>query len=726
MPLRAAASALISLSALSLALAAPAFADAPAPRLKPPVQNHSAVLGSQDFHNFRHALRRADHSDWNAVRNTRNAIENQTARQILLWRIATGDARASFDELLYAAEELEDWPRAANIRREVEYKLEDARVGPSEIVALFERRAPVTGDGRLSYGEALIALGRDEEGRAQIREAWRGQTIRQSRQSQALRRHSGILTAEDHAARVDFLLWSGQRTAASALLPELSGGERQVATARLRLAGREAGVDTAVSAVPASLSTHPGLLHDRARWRRQSGNNPGALELLLELPGEHESDTALTSMWTERKLIILDLLRNRDHVTAYQLAASNGMESGASFADAEFLAGWLALVYLDRPEAALEHFQNLEAGVTTPISLSRAKYWQGRAADATGDPVLARDRYVAAAEHSTTFFGQMALVAMGPDAATLTLPPDPVITDEDRAAFYDRSDIKALRLLGEMSQDYLFRVFAGHLQSRMESNLEQAMLTDIALDHLRLRDSVRMAKSARFHGGELAERAFPLIDVPEDAPVMADNALTLSVIRQETEFDARAVSPAGARGLMQMMPGTAQATARQTGLPYNFEWLTDDPGYNMRLGMAHLDEVVGQYSGSLVIALAAYNAGGGRANRWIADYGDPRSGAIDPIDWVESLPYAETRNYIHRVIENLQVYRARQAGGSAPLALDRDMVGAGAAMRTALPQLSPEALAAIEAADAATREELGMAPGDGLHMDPIPDESGTE
>ncbi len=689
-----------------------ALADA-YPRLKPPVQNHSSVLGSQDFHNFRHALRRADHNDWDAVRSTRHAIGDETARKVLLWRVATGDNRVGYDELRHAADELVGWPRHAAILRDLEHKMEDARLSPSEIIQWFERHEPVTGDGRLTYGEALIALGRQDEGAEQVRRAWREQTIRQSRQSDALRRHRSILTSADHAARVDFLLWSNQRTAASALLPELEGGERQVATARIRLAGREAGVDGAVNAVPSSLSTHPGLIHDRARWRRQGGNNPGALELLLELPDAHQNTAALEAMWTERKLIILDLMRSRDYTTAYQLAASNGMSAGASFADAEFMAGWLALSFLDRPDAALEHFQNLEAGVSMPVSLSRARYWQGRAADAAGDPLLARDRYEAAAQHPTTYYAQLAILALGPDAATLQLPPDPIITEENRAAFHAREDIRALVLLGEMSQDYLFRAFAAHLESRMSSMGEQAMLADIALDFLRLRDSVRMAKSARHLGQELAERAYPLIDVPEDAPVRTETALTLSVIRQETEFDARAVSHAGARGIMQMMPATAQATARQTGLPYNEAWLTDDPNYNMRLGMAHLDEVVGDYGGSLVLALAAYNAGGARVRRWVADYGDPRTGQIDPIDWVESLPFYETRNYVQRVLENIQVYRARQAGGASPLNIERDMVGAAAAVHAALPSLSPEALAAIEAADAATRDELGMDPDGG-------------
>lgn len=712
-----------ALLALSVSmLSAPAFGDVPVPRLKPPMANHSAILNDTDFDRLRRGLRAADAGDWTFVREARFEISHPVAQRLLLWRIATADPRALFSELHMALEELDGWPRQAAIQREAEWKLAEAGMGADLTASWFASREPLTGEGRIAWGEALIALGRVDEGREQIREAWRTQSLRQTYQSQVLRRHGSILTPADHAERVDFLLWAGQRTLASALLPQLSDGDRRVADARIRLAARGSGVDGAVNAVPASLQNNPGLVFERTRWRRRAGNTDGALQLALELPDTYSSSTALEAMWNERKLIVLDLMRSGDHATAYQIAAANGMSSGVAFADAEFLAGWLALVHLGRPEDALAHFNRLEAGVTTPVSLGRAKYWQGRAAEAAGNALLARDRFTAAAQHATTYYGQLAILALGGAAAELDLPADPVISAAERAAFNEREQVLALRMLGELNQTFLFRTFAAHLEGRMETPAEQAMLADIALDHLRLRESVRAAKAGRMQGMILAERAYPVIDVPANAPVVADPALTLSVIRQETEFDARAVSGAGARGMMQMMPATARQTARQLGLPYEFEWLTDDPDYNMRLGMAHLQQVVDQYDGSLVMALAAYNAGGGRVRRWVQEYGDPRYGAIDPIDWVESLPFAETRNYVHRIIENLQVYRARRAGHTAvPLEIERDLVGAGAGLRRILPHLTDEQLAEIEAADAATREELGMAP----RPDPEDEDGGT-
>jgi soluble lytic murein transglycosylase len=692
--------------ALSLVLASPAVSQAPEPRLKPPVPNHSELLSDIDFANFRQAMAAADEDEWDQVRNARAQIENPVARNLLLWRIAVSDADAPFSDLHAALDTLQGWPRLSSIQREAEWKIEDSGFSPALVVDWFETREPVTGEGRVALGRALIELGRVEDGEAEIRQAWRTQRMRLSFQGEVLSRHRDILTREDHAERVDFLLWAGQRTAASRLLPQLSDGERRLAEARIRLAARRGGVDRAVDAVPAALQDHPGLLYERARWRRRAGLDDAALPLLLELPDAHANLRALDLMWTERKLMILDLIRDGMFEDAYRLAAAHGMERGVDFADAEFLSGWLALTRLGRAEDALIHFEQLEAGVRTPVSLSRALYWQGRAAETAGQLELARDRFMAAAEHSTAYYGQLALIALGPDAAELDLPPDPVPTQEQREAFLARADIQAIRLMAEMDADYLFRVFIYHFDDEMETPVEQAMLADIALDYNRLRQSVRAAKAGRLQGMTLAERAYPMIDLPAGAPIVPEAALTLSVIRQETEFDPRAVSGAGARGIMQMMPATARQTARMLDVEYDFGRLTDDPQYNLVLGMAHLDEVVNDYDGSLVMALAAYNAGGHRVRRWVANYGDPRTGEIDPIDWAESIPFSETRNYVQRVIENVQVYRARMAqdGGPTPLGIETDL--AGPLFARDLPALPADFVASVQAREAAPQPVL--------------------
>jgi soluble lytic murein transglycosylase len=660
---------------LALAPAAAAAAQIPVPRIRPAPDNHSAYLTDADFNLFRAGLDAAEDEDWDEVRQIRGELTDIAARRILLWRAATSDPRAEFFELDLALRDLAGWPRESFIRREAETKIGDSGLAPAFIVAWFEEHPAVTGPGRIAHAEALLAIDRIEEGEAVLREAWRSNRFALSRQSEVLNAHRSRLRQEDHVARVDYLIWSSQRTAARRLVPLLDGGERRIAEARLRLAGRQSGVDAAVRAVPASMRNDPGLVFERARWRRRAGYADDRLPLLLELPGQYDDTNALEAMWTERKLMILTLIREQDFQTAYELASAHGMERGGDFADAEFLSGWLSLTHLGEPERAYGHFEHLAGNVSTPVSLSRGFYWMARAADEMGRPDLAAGHYAIAAEHSTAYYGQLALASLGEAGDDLALQAEPEPSAEAVERFEARREVRALHLLAELGEDYYFRLFMYAIDDRLEDPEEMVLLSRLARDYLRLRQSVRAAKAARQRGIILPQSAYPTIDLPESARIRPEDALVHSVIRQETEFEQRAISGAGARGIMQLMPATARQTARQLGQPYRRNWLTDDPDYNLTLGMAHLEEVVEDYNGSYVVALAAYNAGGHRASRWIRDYGDPRTGEIDPIDWVESIPFSETRNYVMRVMENLQVYRSRLDGDApAPLMIEEDLM----------------------------------------------------
>ncbi|MEE2566718.1 lytic transglycosylase domain-containing protein [Hyphobacterium marinum] len=644
----------------ALLLPVSAFAN-PAPRIKPDRPNHSQYLDDHDAEMLRSGMRAASDGDWAEVRSFRQRLSDPVARNILLWRIATSDASASFFDLDLALTELEGWPQYTNIQREAEFKIGTSGLTAAFINGWFQLHPPLSGEGKIAFGEALLVMGQRNAGAEQIRDAWRNHSLRLYRQREVLDSHRSLLRQEDHQARVDMLIWTNQYSAARGVIGELDSAWRTLSNARIALAGRSGNVNAAVAAVPASLSNHPGLVYERARWRRRANLDDGALEMLRDLPGEYYLDSALEDMWLERRLAILNLIRDRDYATAYELAAANGMSSGADFADAEFVAGWLALRYLNRPQDALQHFTRLAEGVSYPVSVSRGRYWQGRAAEAAGDATAARGYYEQAAEHGTTFYGQMAMVELaGGETPMFDLPPQPVPTAEERAAFESRPVTRALRLLAEMDEDYYFTVFSYHLDDELETSAQSLLLTELAYDYLRRRQAVRAAKAASYRWNILAEASYPVIDLPRSSTVaLPEPALVHGIIRQETEFDPGAVSGAGARGMMQMMPATARATARQLGMPYRFDWLTYDAEYNMRLGQRHLQDVINENYGSYIIALAAYNAGGHRTDRWIEDYGDPRAAGVDPIDWIESIPFSETRNYVQRVIENTQVYRWR-------------------------------------------------------------------
>lgn len=661
---------------LALLLLAPASAAAaalPEPRLKPDPTHFSDLLSAEDFDRLKAGLKAAEDGDWTKVRAVERTLGDASARRLLQWRRAASDPAATLSDLEMALEDLEGWPRLGVIRSEAEAKIDASGRTPGEIIAWFAKEPPRSGVGKVALAEALLAAGDRQKGEALLREAWRGHVLPPADQARILSRHGARLSRDDHAARVDFLLWRDQRSLAQALLPKLTEAERNLAVARIKLRGRHKGVDAAVNAVPSALTSDPGLLYERARWRRRAGLTNDALPLILDIPADAAPTVARDEIWVERRIHIGRVLERGDAKTAYELAAAHGLSSGVEFADAEWLAGWLALRRLNKPKLAAEHFARLDEGVSTPVSRARALYWRGRAAEELGEAAKAAEFFKAAAGETVTYYGQLAAARLGGAALKAALPAPVSPTAEERAAFRARPLIRALILLGEMNQTTLFREFAYHIDDQLERPVDYALFAEIAQDRGMPDVAVRGAKAGLQRGVLEVDSAYPVIDLPTLPRQAPEEALILALMRQESEFQPRAVSRAGARGLMQLMPATAKVTARQVGESFRANWLTDDAEYNIILGSRHLGELVDDFDGSYVLAAAAYNAGASRARRWLVDYGDPRGGKVDPVDWVESLPFSETRNYVQRILENVQVYRARLKDGEVAIELEEDL-----------------------------------------------------
>jgi soluble lytic murein transglycosylase len=359
---------------------------------------------------------------------------------------------------------------------------------------------------------------------------------------------------------------------------------------------------------------------------------------------------------------------------AYALVSDTGLTSGNEFAEAEFMAGWIALRFLKDPQTALPHFKKLEDGVSRPISLARARYWQGRAYEDAGDAASAWQQYRAAAKASDTFYGELALARI--DAhPVLHIRAIAAGDPPSRGAFERDELVRAMRVLADLGAQNYLRTFALYYQE-LHPDAGHAKLLVEALTGMGFRDvALRVAKVASYDDITLVPYAFPVIPIPAyrgpgNAP---EPALVLGLIRQETEFDPESISGAGARGIMQIMPSTARRTARLADLPYRPNDLTSNTTYNMQLGMTEFAGYLGDWNNSLILAAAAYNAGPNNARRWIAAYGDPRSPNVDPIDWIEQIPFNETRNYVQRVIENLEIYRSRLAGRDLPARILADL-----------------------------------------------------
>jgi len=643
------------LACLALLLAA-------GPAVAAPASASRTALSEADLKTYRLAFKLIRANDWaRARRLAARAAEPLPGKAIRWLDITRQGGKASFDEIAAFIRANPHWPYQALLHRRAEEAM--TRETPdTDILAWFAERAPRTANGMERLGEALRARGDAEAGNALLRRAWVEGRLSYRAERRFYARHRRVLDKTDHVARLDRLLWQGSRRAALRAARRVDSGWRALAEARLTLRAFRGGVDRAIARVPASLRDHPGLVYERLRWRRRKGRDADAVALLDPPPDDLVRPE---TWWRERAILVRRALEQGEISRAYRLTQDHRLTGGAAWADAEWLGGWIALRFLDDRAIARRHFARMYNGVRYPISRARAAYWTGRAAEALGDGAQARDWYARAAVHVTTYYGQLAAQKL-PVAARPRLHPPPAADAGARAAFEAREVVRLIRQLASLGERDRLRPFFTALVGPTADAATQARAVALAEEIGRPDFAVAAGKRAIRHGVAYLPGAYPRPDIaPTDG---LEPEFRLAVIRQESAFDAAAVSPAGARGLMQLMPATARRVARQEGVRYVRDRLTRDPAYNLRLGGAYLAGLLADQDGSYILALAAYNAGPTRARRWIRAFGDPRESDTDAIDWIESIPLSETRDYVQRVMENLQIYRLR-ANGETLLAL---------------------------------------------------------
>ncbi len=657
-------------STLLVVVACTAHASELAPSNKPIPANTSEFLDDLEFTHFRRAMVAISEDKWSSARGYRAGLSHPSTTGLVDWQIALNDKDSSYFDLADAVRTLESWPRHDRIRILAEGKIADSGMDPSAIIEWFSIWPAISGDGKVAHAEALYANHQPDAATDILREAWHNDGISKKVSKSVLKAHSKILTREDHEIRVDMLLWRHRASAAQKLLSKLGRNARLLSIARIRLMRRSRGVNKAINNVPMSLRSDPGLLYERALWRRKSGLAKPSMELALQFPEFGPTPDSQKRMWTERHIHARRAIKNRQYQNAYDLAKNHGFTRGSNFAEGEWMAGWLALRQLYQAETAYKHFIKLAEGVRTPVSKARAHYWAGMALLEMPDlDYQARAEFSQAAAFNFTYYGQLAQQQLG--SAHLVLGKDPEPSESDRLIFETHPQVRALKLLALVGDTPTYRRFSYHLDDLLPGAVDHVMLARLNRNNGQAGIAVRAAKAALLRGEVLPESQWPVLEVPTlaDRP---ESALVLALSRQESELYPRAVSRVGARGLMQLMPATARLTARKHGLPYNKGWLTDDPVYNLNIGSAHLQDLLAKFDGSYIMSAAAYNAGQSRVKKWVKDYGDPRLD-INPIDWVESIPYSETRNYVQRVMENVQVYRNRITDQPALIRLQEDL-----------------------------------------------------
>ena len=634
-----------------------------------PVSNQPRVLNDQDTALFRQGLAAARSRDIFGARNAAAQIGDPVARKLVEWALLDTSAdQMPLSDLAVARTAFAGWPRADSRNAAAERALDRGYAGPDAALNLFARGGPTTVQGAIALADALEQRGRSDEARRLITDWWRTRSFDDASQARILTRWGSGLTRADHEARLNMLLLGPHGPATRAMVQMVSPERQAVANAVMTLRTAYS-PDAVVANLSPSQAMDPAVVLERVRILRSQNRQSEGFALLAALPAAPSHAEGQNTLWSERRNYFLDALEWRNGRAAYDAMAGHGFPGGERMVDAEFFAGWAALVKLNDPARATRHFEALRQMSSTPITQGRAMYWLGRAAEAQGNTPAAVQYYRDGARHIQTFYGQLAAEKAG--ITTITLPADPVPTGSDVAAFEGNEVVRALRILGETGEMSLFRVFAYQLDDDLPGPTGLALLMDLSRNYGEGFTAMMVGRAASQRGFLIPERQYP-IRMPPPVAGAAPLEFTLAITRQESSFDPRARSHANARGMMQFLPGTGRAVARQLGLPYSDERLYD-ADFNMTLGSFHLGDLTTRFGGSMLLTTIGYNAGPARPPQWIARCGDPRGGAVDPVDFIECAPFTETRNYMMRVMENMQVYRARLNGGSAPLTLSSDL-----------------------------------------------------
>jgi soluble lytic murein transglycosylase len=639
-------------------------------------------LSAADHDLFVRAFEAAGHGDWTGARALAAQGQNPVARQLVEWRYAldknSGASFTDIDTVIKATEaKTGTWPLRGTLQARGETAI-DPNMPPAQVIAWFGAKTPNSSIGRIRLGEALVADGEKTRGAALIRQGWADGSFDPQVELAIVQKDAQYLTPESDRARLDALLWRGEITAARRELSRVDQATADIANARIALYsyGWVRAQATVEKLRDNSMAMgDPGLLFDWAHALRMADRDKDAHAILLRVSAAPMVRDHPGRWWTELSIQARDALASGDPGQAVALIRHAGFTSGDQYADQEFLAGFIALRFLKDPQAALTDFQKLDAGVSRPISKSRAHYWEGRSLEASGDTASALSHYRQAAAWPETFYGQIAL-------AHIEASPQMHLSDtavEAAAASEVDADplMPEIKVLADLGQEESLRLFIDRDVEVYSSPRHLKRLMILLNEWGYPEISVRLAKTASYAGAPMPQFTHPLVALPAyPGPGAApEPALVLGLIRQETEFDPYAISSAGAKGLMQMMPASAKLAAHDANLPYKPDALLTDTTYNIELGMTEYHSHMDRFGGSWVLAIASYNAGPSNVKRWLAANGDPR--VTDPIDWIEQIPFGETRNYVQRVLENTGVYRARLAGKDVPLRILTDLYAPG-------------------------------------------------
>jgi soluble lytic murein transglycosylase len=589
--------------------------------------------------------------------NVESTISDPLARKLVEWLILrSDDSNADFARYAAFIAANPSWPSIITLRRRAEAALWQEHTEPGTVLAFFRSEPPRSAKGKFALARALLSQGDTAGAQQAVRDAWRNDGFSADVEAQARDAFAGLITPADDKARMDIRLYAEDDDAGIRAAHHLDSDEFAIAKARAAVINKAGNAKALLEAVPAAAQHDAGYMFSRIQWLRHADKIDEASRLMVAAPHDPAVLHDLDQWWVERRLVARKLLDAGDFKLAYEIANGAAPPVNDNYrAEQQFTAGWIALRFLHDPAVALTHFARIADGVSNPITLARSYYWQGRAAEAAAHEQEARTHYEAAAHFPTAYYGQLARARLGLDEVTLRALPEPP------ADLLGLEIARAFEILYAVDARDVVASMAADLADKANDTAALSTLAEITRHHDDARAMLLIGKAALGRGFPFEQYAFPDFGVPnfEQIGPEVERCVIYSIVRQESAFNTKVASSANALGLMQVTPAAGRDTAKRFNVTFDQRRLMNDVAYNAQLGTAELGNDIASWRGSYILAFVAYNAGPRRAKEWIDQYGDPRDPKVDPIDWIERIPLSETRNYVQRVLENMQVYRAR-------------------------------------------------------------------
>ena len=619
----------------------------------------STILSKKDFKIAKLAFTAIDKKKWKTAIKLSKKTRNKTLYNLInyLYLIQASNA-ASFYDYTSFINNNPNYPRIGRLRYLAEHKINLKTNIPIGVIKWFGGNEPLSDFGKIKLGEIYIQQGNHEKGSKLIKESWVKARLSKANLKYLRKKYKKIITVSDNIKRADWHAWEGKHWDVQRMLRFLPKDETALYRARQLLMSRSYGVDNAISKVPEKFKNDIGLQYDRLKWRRRRGRLEASLEILFKIPKDPITQVRPEIWWKERAILTRSLIYKKKYALAYKVASNHSLTEGPEYAEAEWLSGWIALTFLDDPNMALQHFKSFYNNVGYPISLSRGAYWIARTYKIIKNKQKSDEWFNEASKYLNTYYGQLAFVEMKP-GELFSLEDQPKVSEKFEKEFNKNSLIETVHLLKELDKAKYAKDFLKHLALLNIKEGSEILAGKLAVNIERYDYAIQIAKQASYEKRFYNELNYPVIQTPKivNQKTMPKPELVLAVIRQESEFDQRANSHVGARGMMQVMTYTAKLIAKQAKLAYSKSRLKSDPDYNIKLGSYYLGSLLEEYEGSYPFALAAYNAGPKRVKYWKKINGNPQKGKIHYIDWIELIKFKETRNYVQRVLENINVYR---------------------------------------------------------------------